>query len=268
MGKGCLLFLSLSLPTSKAFLQTYPQSSTGKKKQIVEPERKTLFVNLQHQQGSRLQPTEMSLDKDEVISEISPKIPKIISIIGSSTSLLVSMTFFLILAIRRDALMVSFFLGAICNGVLSKVLKKLLNQERPQEDTDIEKPSDKGMPSSHAMSLGFIGLFTILSLNNWTASLAVPLYVIVSLYYRIEKKLHTLDQVFVGLIIGALNGYIWRYMVDGRNIFGINIMDLVQQHLFNGNEFLPVAFLIVPALAGASVVGSLERKIMKFIKKE
>ena len=65
--------------------------------------------------------------------------------IGSTTSMFVAVTFFVLLAVKRDALMVSFFIGAINNGILSKVLKKLLNQERPAEisETVKDKPSDK-----------------------------------------------------------------------------------------------------------------------------
>ncbi len=57
----------------------------------------------------------------------------------------VAITFFVFLAVKRDALMVSFFIGAINNGILSKVLKKLLNQERPAEisETVKDKPSDR-----------------------------------------------------------------------------------------------------------------------------
>lgn len=39
-----------------------------------------------------------------------------IDLVGSTTSMLVACTFFLVLAWKRDALMVSFFIGAISNG--------------------------------------------------------------------------------------------------------------------------------------------------------
>jgi membrane-associated phospholipid phosphatase len=189
--------------------------------------------------------------------------------IGASTSILVSFTFFFFLATRRDALMVSFFLGAITNGILSKALKRVLNQERPVSNDDtiaIEKPDDKGMPSSHAMSLGFLGMFTMLTLE-WTR-LIIPLYVAISLYYRIQTRLHTVEQVAVGLIIGTTNGFVWRHLVDGTNPWGINVMDWCSNTLLNEQGLLPVTLLIVPAVAGLVVVGSLERKISKWIKSQ
>ena len=88
---------------------------------------------------------------------------KLLYAIGGSTSIVVSGSFFVALAYYRDALMITFFIGSIGNAVLGKVLKRILNQERPSELDTVDmklKPSDKGMPSSHAMSLGFIGTFT------------------------------------------------------------------------------------------------------------
>jgi uncharacterized membrane protein YjjB (DUF3815 family) len=96
-----------------------------------------------------------------------------IKAVGSTTTIVVSGAFFVILAYKRDALvssslpsglvgtarlltntnlssleqMVSFFIGSIANGILSKVLKKIINQTRPPEleQADIHlKPSDKG----------------------------------------------------------------------------------------------------------------------------
>lgn len=197
---------------------------------------------------------------------------KILYAIGASTSIFVSATFFLMLAIRRDALMVSFFVGAIANGALSKVLKKILNQDRPSDDavvtviSAVEQPSDKGMPSSHAMSLGFIGTFTMLTLE-WT-SFAIPIYAAISLYYRVQTRLHTLEQVAVGLVVGVTNGYVWRHLVDGNNPFGINLMEYISRTFLNDNGFLPIPLLIVPALMGLVVVGSFERKISKFLQKK
>eukprot|EP00978_Attheya_sp_CCMP212_P012133 scaffold30140_cov55-Attheya_sp.AAC.1 len=124
-----------------------------------------------------------------------------LSFIGSSTSAIVSLGFFAALAYYRDALMVTFFLGAIGNAILGKILKRLLNQDRPTSDAP--QPSDKGMPSSHAMSLGFIGTFTSLLLPPF--GIPIACYVLISVYYRVRMKLHTTDQVLVGLGVGGRN---------------------------------------------------------------
>ena len=188
--------------------------------------------------------------------------------IGASTSLLLSVAFFAVLAVQRDALMVSFFMGAITNLALSKVLKKILNQDRPADTVSnaVEKPSDKGMPSSHAMSLGFIETFTMLALE-WT-SILLPVYVAISLYYRVQTRLHTVAQVAVGMVFGVTRGFVWKHLVDGSNPFGIHIMDFVSNNFLNDQGLLPIPLLVVPALAGAVIVGSMERKISKFLKKK
>lgn len=213
----------------------------------------------------------LSSDKSSESEEQSSLITTILYTIGASTSTLVAGTFFVVLCYQRDALMVSFFMGAITNGVLSKILKKILNQDRPTTDDSstaaaVEQPNDKGMPSSHAMSLGFIGVFTMLTLE-WTR-LLIPFYIATSLYYRVQTNLHTWQQVAVGLGFGVTNGFLWRHAVDGSNPFGINIMDFVTQSFLNEQGLLPAPLLIVPALAGVVVVGSMERKILKFLKKK
>ena len=188
--------------------------------------------------------------------------------VGATTSIVVSGSFFFALAYWRDALMVSFFIGSIGNAIAGKILKRLLNQERPAELETVNmklKPGDKGMPSSHAMSLGFIGTFTGLTLP-WT-QIPILLYSIISLAYRIDIRLHTWQQIAVGFVVGSTNGAIWRYLCDGRNPWNLSIMDTVHQTLLNDEGLLPMALLVVPALVGAIVVGSVERRLAGWIGK-
>lgn len=189
---------------------------------------------------------------------------------GASTSLVVSGTFFAALAYYRDALMVSFFIGAIGNAILGKVLKRILNQERPAELDTIEmklKPSDMGMPSSHAMSLGFIGTFTALWIGTPTIQWLLLLSALVSLWYRIDTKLHTWQQIAVGFVLGSANGVLWQGLCRDNNISGFNVTELVRQYLLNDQGVLPWTLLIVPALVGAVVVGSVERRVAGWVKR-
>ena len=207
-----------------------------------------------------------------------------IKAIGSSTTLFVSGLFFIVLAYKRNTQMISFFIGAIMNGILSKVLKKLIQQTRPAElyqssssssssstttsgtpDEISNKPTDHGMPSSHAMSLGFISTFIVCNIM----SLQIPLllYTIISLYYRVQVKLHTYQQVVVGTILGSTNGFLWYRLCTGNNPFHIHIMNLVQQYLFNNQEQLPIPYLIVPFLVGAATIGSFKRRLSALLRK-
>ena len=122
-----------------------------------------------------------------------------------------------------------------------------------------------GMPSSHAMSLGFICTFTALQIP-WT-TIPLLLYVLVSLNYRINTKLHTLDQIIVGLVLGTFNSYFWRSLCFGTNPFlDVNVMNWVTKSFLNDFGQLPIAALAVPAIIGALVVGSVERRISRFLQ--
>jgi membrane-associated phospholipid phosphatase len=192
-----------------------------------------------------------------------------VKVIGSSTTIVVAGLFFLVLLWKRDALMVSFFIGAISNGILSKILKKMINQTRPPELEHVDdiqlKPGDKGMPSSHAMSLGFISTFIACNLS-WTQ---IPLFVYatVSLIYRVQVKLHTWQQVVVGSMVGSSNGFLWYRLCIGDNPWKLHIMNFVKRYFLNENGQLPLPLMIVPFLIGAATIGSFERRISGWIKK-
>lgn len=205
-----------------------------------------------------------------------PEISPAISLLGRSTSAFVSLTFFAFLAVRRDAYMISFFIGAITNGILSKVLKKVLNHDRPEaldrSDHIKLKPSDGGMPSSHAMSLGFIGAYTALGVAEsmpWLAGLIAP-YIVLSLYYRVKSSLHTVEQCGVGLFLGVTNGMIWRDMSLGTSSLfpSANIMGWASNNLLPESGQLSPIFLVIPAAVGAAVVGSFERRVSLWLKEK
>lgn len=215
------------------------------------------------------------LDEAPFSSVDAPKNPSpsrvnmAIKAVGSTTTVVVSVTFFVVLAWKRDALMISFFIGSIANGILSKVLKKLINQTRPPElehADDIHlKPGDKGMPSSHAMSLGFIATFIACN-QPWT-QIPLAVYAVVSLVYRVQVKLHTWQQVLVGSIVGSGNGFAWFRLCTGGNPWRVNLMRSVTTHLLNENGQLPLPMMIVPLLVGAVTIGSFERRVSSWLNR-
>ena len=148
---------------------------------------------------------DLLVNEREMSQSKSNDVGKFVEYLGKSTSSFVSLSFFSVLAWKRDAFMFTFFAGAIGNAILSKVLKRILDQSRPEalasEESLREKPTDPGMPSSHAMSLGFIGTFT--SLNIPQLWIPISLYIFVALYYRVKINLHSIEQVLVGIIIGC-----------------------------------------------------------------
>ena len=122
--------------------------------------------------------------------------------LGRSTKWVVSAGVAVTLVLRRDLPTCSFVMGACLNGVLSKVLKRLLNQKRPEGS----EQSDPGMPSSHAQSLFFIGGYAIASLDPagpppWlpmqvhAARASLAAYVCLASLWRVAVAEHTLPQV-------------------------------------------------------------------------
>jgi membrane-associated phospholipid phosphatase len=194
---------------------------------------------------------------------------QVIRLVGSTTSLLVGGSVFCTIVWYRNALTVSLFIGSVSNGILSKILKRLLRQERPitasVEDATTSNdiiPNDHGMPSSHAMSLGFIGMFTA-----WQFPItAVPLvvYVAMSLYYRVcIKAFHTWEQIGVGLVLGSINGTLWWHWTAMANS---SLTRWISEHLLTTSDgLLPYSLLWVPLLVGGLTVSSFERKVSSLL---
>ncbi len=117
---------------------------------------------------------------------------------------------------RRDALAISVLTGAIANAIFSKVLKRILNQRRP----DGAPVSDPGMPSSHAMSLFFFASYLSAASLVWmpenvsvfvrlAACSFLAVFAVNSATWRVEAGFHTSEQVFVGSVVGSIDGLLW-----------------------------------------------------------
>lgn len=187
-----------------------------------------------------------------------------LKVIGKSTHIVVSGIFFATFAIQRNAFIISFWIGSIMNAILSKVLKEILNVERPTEhlnNADIKvKPSDKGMPSNHAMSLGFIGTFTILFTQSPISICLILPYTFVSLWYRIRAGLHTTNQIVVGWILGTIHATLWYHFLHPH------LMEYLSLNILPPDGILPIPYLLVPLLVGTFIIGSFERRIAQFVK--
>jgi membrane-associated phospholipid phosphatase len=270
-----LLHLLRVAPRSSAFQLSLPRSArstptTPTKQRPLTTAEKNKRKSLSNKAGSgsasqrreqerRSYPIFLASAGDEGLAESD--LPMAISLLGATTSAFVALTFYVVLAWQRDATMVAFFLGSISNGVLSKVLKKIIQQGRPPELQVAEmslKPSDGGMPSSHAMSLGFIGSFTALHLP-WTR-FPLAVYVAASLWYRVRVKLHTPAQIAVGVTVGSANALLFETLVRG------GLEGWLQTYILNDQGLLPLPLLVVPAIVGVLLVGSFERRIGQWLE--
>ncbi|GKU99203.1 hypothetical protein SLEP1_g12081 [Rubroshorea leprosula] len=114
---------------------------------------------------------------------------------------------------RHDAEALWFVTGSVMNSTLSVVLKRVFNQERP----DSGLRSDPGMPSSHAQSIFFVALFTVISVMEWLgingilfiAGLLILAFASYLSWLRVSQQLHTMSQVLVGAACGAVFSILW-----------------------------------------------------------
>ncbi|KAK6922682.1 Phosphatidic acid phosphatase type 2/haloperoxidase [Dillenia turbinata] len=104
-------------------------------------------------------------------------------------------------------------MGSVANAGLSIILKRILNQERPSPT----RRSDPGMPSSHAQSIFFTVMFSILSVVEWLGvndiSLIISTLTLIFGSYlswlRVSQQLHTVSQVLVGAAVGSIFSILW-----------------------------------------------------------
>ena len=127
------------------------------------------------------------------------------------------------------------------------------------------------------MSLGFIGTAICLggvvvgpSQNRLVVGLVMAAYSALALRYRVRDHLHTVDQVGVGLVLGVGNAIAWlKFGVgdgDGGNVGPV--VAWVEQHWMSAETgLLPYKGLAIPVLVGILVVGSFERRIGQWLKK-
>lgn len=123
-----------------------------------------------------------------------------------------------------------FLVGFIINNILNIILKLIIKEPRPfKDDKTIEIgiangqriSFDKfGMPSAHAQNCAFLIIFITMVLNNPYITALYALITTISLFQRYLYNNHSLIQLFVGLLIGSLLGYI-IYLLANKKIKGV-----------------------------------------------
>lgn len=91
-----------------------------------------------------------------------------------------------------------------------------------------------------------------------------------------DNHYHQAELIIVNLILLlvssslAYNGLTWYSLANGSNFFfpEVNIMDFVSNTLLPDSGIMPIRFLAIPALVGAAVVGSFERRISGWVRKK
>jgi len=133
---------------------------------------------------------------------------------------------------NRDNLLFYYLIGIFINTILNLVLKIIIKQPRPNEDSKKFALALKnfkytfkdgipfnifGMPSGHAQNVLFSTMFVYLSLYNnkkiFYFYLAITL---LTLCQRVTSENHTVLQILVGSFVGMLVAYFMYQMVQNK----------------------------------------------------
>jgi len=108
----------------------------------------------------------------------------------------------------------AYLIGAICNSYFNRYLKSIFLEERPLHPIPFSKyeiynnVERYGMPSGHASAIGFSIMYLLLVKPN---SVWLPICAFIgmlTLYQRWKYRRHTVEQVFIGTIMGSISGWI------------------------------------------------------------
>jgi len=119
--------------------------------------------------------------------------------------------------------------GIIFTNILNIILKLLLQQPRPSQDSRILEIAIShgnrinfnkyGMPSGHAQNCGFLLGYVTLVFKNIHITGFYLILSLLTMIQRVSSNSHTSCQVFIGFIIGLITSYL-LYLVGNKYIIG------------------------------------------------
>ena len=108
-----------------------------------------------------------------------------------------------------------YLIGCVLNYILNQILKVMWKQPRPGEGTPIMNESyygiDKyGMPSCHAQTIwfSFPFLYVYGYVTLWLGIIGL------TLYQRWKYRQHSVEQLFVGSLVGIVVAYSMRWIYN------------------------------------------------------
>ncbi|KAF8405261.1 hypothetical protein HHK36_010162 [Tetracentron sinense] len=187
-------------------------------KTMTELIRIDAFRNSNGDEGVGAIETEALIGNGSSVSRPDNMCGELESTLNRLSKWLVAAFFGVVIIWRHDAEALWAAMGSVVNIVLSVILKQMLNQERPFSTSR----SDPGMPSSHAQSIFFAVIFAILSLIEWlgfnglTVTVGVLAFAVGSYlsWLRVSQRLHTINQVAVGAVVGSIFSILWFWSWD------------------------------------------------------
>ncbi|CAM9410990.1 unnamed protein product [Ectocarpus sp. 12 AP-2014] len=197
-----------------------------------------------------------------------------LDVLGSSTQWVVAGAVGVALVTRADVDTLVYVLGSLINAVFSKILKKTINQVRPAG----AQLSDPGMPSSHAMSLFYLGTYLVIGLQEHGVLLLHPslpswpvgvmqtqtllgMYALTASLWRVKAGFHTLPQVAVGAAVGAVDAVLWYHLCHP---YLLSQARLGVETVFGGPN-IPVELAFAVCFVTFLTFGNAQRKISQVL---
>ncbi|PIN10528.1 Dolichyl pyrophosphate phosphatase [Handroanthus impetiginosus] len=125
---------------------------------------------------------------------------------------------------RRELQGMFFALGLLISQFINEIIKKSVQQARPETCALLEMCDSHGWPSSHSQYMFFFAVYlTLLTYYRFGAlfrnqmsivGLVVWPLAVLTLYSRVYLGYHTVGQVFSGAVLGAVLGGAWFWVVN------------------------------------------------------
>ncbi|XP_050229889.1 lipid phosphate phosphatase gamma [Mercurialis annua] len=136
---------------------------------------------------------------------------------------------------RRELQGMCFAIGLIIAQFISELIKKSVQQARPETCIVLEMCDSHGWPSSHSQYMFFFAVyFTLLTFrgigltdvkNKWAACFLPWLLAVLTMYSRVYLGYHSVPQVFAGAILGIFLGSSWFWFINNKFIYFFPIIE-------------------------------------------
>ncbi|CAA6654784.1 unnamed protein product [Spirodela intermedia] len=125
---------------------------------------------------------------------------------------------------RRELQGMFFALGLFISQILNELVKKSVQQSRPETCVALEMCDSHGWPSSHSQYMFFFAVyFSLLAFRGvgistraskvFVAAVSWPL-ALLTMYSRVYLGYHSVAQVFAGATLGIALGILWYWVVN------------------------------------------------------
>ncbi|KAJ9184264.1 hypothetical protein P3X46_004008 [Hevea brasiliensis] len=136
---------------------------------------------------------------------------------------------------RRELQGMFFAIGLLISQFISELIKKSVQQARPETCIFLETCDSHGWPSSHSQYMFFFAVyFTLLTFkgigltevkNKWARCFLPWLLAVLTMHSRVYLGYHTVQQVFSGAILGILLGAVWFWIVNYKLFYFFPVIE-------------------------------------------